>query len=402
MDVFLGRQPIFGRNLEVFAYELLYRGGAVDTAEFPDGDCATSRVLVNAFTEIGLDRVVGGRPAFVNLTRAFITGQIPLPAVPDRLILEVLEDVRSEPAVLAGLRRLAGRGYRIALDDFELCEENNDLVDLAEIVKLDFRSLTEDQLVAHVKELSARGCRLLAEKVETQEEYELCRELGFEYFQGYFLAKPKVLHSRALPSGQATLLALIARLQSSDCDLDEIAKMVERDVAVSYRVLKHINSSLYGLRFQVQSIRDAVVYLGLYKVRNLVTLFLLAALDSTPQALVETAILRGRMCELLGQATSSKRSDTFFTAGLFSTLDAMLGLPMSRVIDRLPLAEEVSSALLKGEGTLGSALACVLAYERGDWEKARFGTVDRETIRDAFLEAVEWVESAGISSKKAA
>lgn len=402
LDVFLGRQPIFGRNLEVFAYELLYRDGSVGTANFSDGDSATSRVLVNAFTEIGLDRVVGGRLAFVNLTRGFITGEFPLPAVPDRLILEVLEDVRSEPEILQGLRILAGRGYRIALDDFELCSENEALVDLAEIVKLDFRSLDEQQLREHTRELSRRGCRLLAEKVETQEEYEFCRELGFELFQGYFLAKPKVLHTQALPAGHATLLSLISRLQASDCDLNEIAKLVERDVSVSYRVLKHINSSLYGLRFQVQSIREAVIYLGLYKVRNLVTLFLLASLDSTPPALVETAILRGRMAELLGKAAQHQRADTFFTVGLFSTLDAMLNLPMSRVIDRLPLAPEISGALLKGEGELGAALSCVLAYERGDWERARFGKVSREGVREAFLEAVDWVEVSGVSATLAA
>ena len=395
MDVFLGRQPIFGRRLEVFAYELLYREGSRKTAGVVDGDQATSRVLINAFTEIGLERVTGDRPAFVNLTRGFILGEYPLPAVPDRLILEVLEDVRADPEVVAALRALARRGYRIALDDFELEDDTDGLVELADIVKLDFRALDEQQLVSHTRELKSRGRLLLAEKLETQDEFELCRELGFEYFQGYFLAKPKVLHGQSLPTNHATLLALIARLQAPDCDLDEVSKLVERDLTVSYRLLKHINSSLYGLRFQVQSIRDAVVYLGLYKVRNLVSLFLLASMDTTPPALLETAMLRGRMCELLGLASGSPRSDCYFTVGLFSALDAMLSLPMQKVVERLPLAPEIAEALLERKGDLGAALDCVLAYETGAWERAGLRGLNREQVRDAFLAAVDWVETSG-------
>ena len=393
MDIFLGRQPIFGRKLEVFAYELLYRDGDREFARVQDGDQATSRVLLSAFAEIGLERVLGDRLAFVNLTRGFLTGQHPLPLACDRLVLEVLETVKPDAEVLEGLKRLKGQGYRVALDDFLVDDSNRAFLPLADIVKIDLRAVQGEALERELERLSRHRVEVLAEKVETQEEYETCRALGIQYFQGYFFARPKLLHAQVLPTQRGTLMAMLARLFHPECTLEQVRELVERDVAVSYRLLQHINSSLYGLRCRVQSIRDAVLFLGLYKVRSLVSLFLLAAMDGSRPALIETAMVRARFCELLGKASGSQRTDAHFTAGMFSCLDAILDVPMTVAIERLPLADTVRQALIDGSGELGQTLATALAYERGEWGQASLPGVPASRVREAFLEAVEWSRS---------
>lgn len=402
VDIFLGRQPIFGRKLEIYAYELLYREADLAEAGVVDGDQATGRVLLSAFAEIGLERVIGDRLAFVNLTRGFLVGQHPLPLSSDRLVLEVLETVAADDEVVAGIKRLKKQGYRVALDDFQIDVNGSRLLPLADIVKIDIRAVSGVNLEREVERLRAFDVDLLAEKVETQEEFESCRALGIEYFQGYFFARPRVLRASVLPTQRAPLVALLARLYSPDCTLESVREMVERDLAVSYRLLQHINSSLYGLHCRVQSIRDAVLFLGLYKVRGLVSLFRLAALDGSASALVETAMLRGRFCELLGEALGSARKDIFFTTGLFSCLDAMLDVPMSVAIERLPLANSIRDALLDRRGELGAALRTVLAYERGEWAEAHLAGVKPEAVRQAFLDAVAWCGSISDTRARAA
>jgi c-di-GMP phosphodiesterase len=402
VDIFLGRQPILGRKLEVFAYELLYRDGNTQVARITDGDQATSRVLLSAFAEIGLERVIGDRLAFVNLTRGFVVGKYPLPLSCDRLVLEVLETVKADKEVLEGLKRLKGQGYRIALDDFQVTDSNRALLPLADIIKLDVQALPGVQLERELERLSKYRVQFLAEKVETQEEYETCKGLGIEFFQGYFFARPKLLHACVLPTQRAALVALLARLYSPDCTLDNVRAMVECDLAISYRLLQHINSSLYGLRCRVQSIRDTVLFLGLYKVRSLISLFLLAAMEGSQPALIETALVRARCAELLAKLSGAERTDAHFTAGMFSCLDAMLDVPMSVAIERLPLAEPVRAALTDGSGEIGRVLQTVLAYERGDWVNASLPDVPPQRLREAFLEAAEWARTVQQPERAAA
>src|SRR5262245_36227492 len=184
-DIFVGRQPIYGRRLELYAYELLYRGGDVDYADFSEGDRATSQVLLNAFTEFGLERIVGGHLAFINLTRGFIVGEYPLPVPRTQVVLEVLEEVEPDTQVLEGLQDLRRRGFKIALDDFVYHEDRKPMLSLADIVKVDILGLANEDIHARFQQLKPLGIKLLAEKIETREQFVLCREMGFDYFQGY-------------------------------------------------------------------------------------------------------------------------------------------------------------------------------------------------------------------------
>lgn len=391
-DVFIGRQPIYARSLEVFAYELLFRSGNVDFAEFAEGDRATSQVILNAFTEIGLERVVGERLAFLNLTRGFITGEYPLPVPQEQVVLEVLEDVPADAEVLRGLRVLKERGYRIALDDFVVNDRNRDFLPLADIVKVDVLALEPEEIRRQVEGLRPFGVQLLAEKIETQAMFRVCRELGFDLFQGFFLSRPNVIRDRVLPPNRLNLLQLLAELHEPSCDFERVNELVTQDVALSYKLLRHINTARYGLRREVESVRETVLYLGLENVKGLASLFLMASITGKPHDLILTSMLRARMCSNLAEAHGQLDPHQAFTVGLFSTLDAMMDSEMDAVIDRLPLATELRDALLRRAGALGEILSSTLAYERGDWERVPCLGLTRGRIRAAFLDAVEFVE----------
>lgn len=392
-DIFVGRQPIYGRRLELHAYELLYRGADVDYADFSEGDRATSQVLLNTFTEFGLERIVGGHLAFINLTRGFIVGEYPLPVPRTQVVLEVLEEVDPDEQVLAGLQDLRRRGFKIALDDFVYKPEREPLLALADVVKVDILGLPPDEIRARYQQLKPLGLKLLAEKIETREQFELCRDMGFDYFQGYFLAKPNVVSGASIPANGLNLLRLMAEFQDPDHDLDRIAEIVSQDVALSYKLLRHINAAIYGMPRRIDSIKETVTYLGLSTVKNLACLFMLSDVGEQPHELLVTAMMRAKMCELLARAGKAPNPSSYFTVGLFSTLDALLSAPMERVVRKLPLGEELQHALLEKRGPMAEALRCTLAYERGDWDAVQCFSLTRATIKEAFLGAVVWVEA---------
>lgn len=400
-DVFVGRQPIYGRRLELFAYELLYRDGDVDRARFLRGDGATSRVLLNTFSEFGLESVVGEHLAFVNLTRGFIIGEYPLALPRKRVVLEVLEDVPADPEVLEGLRRLRQQGFQIALDDFVLTQETEPLLELTDIVKVDVLGLGEQEIREYAATLRPLVPKLLAEKIESREVFDVCLDCGFDYFQGYFLARPNVLRGACLSPSRLELVNLLAELQDPNCDIDRIQAIVSRDVTLSFKLLKHMNAAIYGMPRKIESIRETVIYLGLKTVQNLASLFLLASIDDKPHDLLVTSMLRAKMCERMAQLRGVE-SHGYFTAGLFSTLDALLDAPMTSIVLKLPLGQDLSDALMSGKGAIGEALACAVAYERGDWENVSCLGLTRAQIKTAFLDAVQWVEGIDADVRHAA
>ena len=390
--LFLARQPIFDRRMQVEAYELLFRAGREGSARFDDADQATSELLVNACIELGLDRVVGQRIAYVNLTPTFLSGQVELPAGPEQIVLEVLEDTVVDAHVLEGIERLKAEGYRIALDDFDPEGPTRALLPLADIVKVDCREHGLEHLTALASQLARSGLRLLAEKVETHEEFEACKAAGYELFQGYFLSRPTLVEGRKLSSSRTQLLRILATLHAEDATIDTIQEAVAGDVGLSYRLLRYINSASFGLTRELGSVRDAVMYLGLARVRNLVTLFLLASVDGKPAELVRTAMLRGRMCEAVAREAGRESPDSYFTVGMFSCLDALMDVAMGEVLAQLPLADALRAALLAREGDFGEVLDSVVSYEHGEFDQAASDPHVADHLSQAYLDACEWVE----------
>ena len=390
----VARQPIYDTGMTVVAYELLYRNAIKATrAEFASPREATLAVLGNAL-EIGLDRLTAGLPIHLNFPRELLETECPIPLPPDRVVIEVLEDVPDDPAVVAGIKALRKRGHRIALDDYSPTTTAPGLLELADIVKLVIRNVAREQLVAQVRALEPRGVTLIAEEVETVEQFEQCCELGFQQFQGYFLQHPQTFRSQRVPASRLGMLRLIAALNGDIDSFEDIEKLVSQDVSMPYRVLRCINSSYYNLPRRIDSIHQAIVILGIDNLRRLCTLVALQSFTERPPSLFVNALTRGRMCEQLAKLAGVKDTGPYFITGLFSLLDVLTGMPMSDLMSELPLASTIERALLAEEGPAGAALACVRAYERGAWDKLKFENLDATLIRAAYVDAVFWAEES--------
>ncbi len=386
---FIARQPIYNHKLDVHGYELLFRAGDSNHAEFTDGEQATSQLLVNALMEIGLPQLVGNQPAFINLTERFIVEGLPSAMAPEQVVLEVLEDVLPGPELLAALHRLKQDGYTIALDDFEYDDSKRPLVELANLIKLDVLSLSPHKLKSHVATLKAFNIPLLAEKVETQEDFHACKALGFDFFQGYFFCKPDLVKGEHTPSCRTLILRLLAHIQDPEIEFKELADLIAQDVSFSYRILRYINSAQFSYSRKIESIQSAATMIGLQRIKTWLTILVMAQIDDKPYELLLTSLIRARMCETLGKAAGQPGSSAF-TTGLFSTLDALTDQPLGNVLSSLPLADEINQALLEHEGTLGQLLSLVLAYELGDWDTVEAIPIEGAAPRKAYLEAVEW------------
>ena len=393
--VMVGRQPIFDRDLNVIGYELLYRADAHDMrAAFDDPDLATNQVVLNSFVEIGLDQVVGQYPAYINLTRNFLIGKYPIPFPPERVVLEVLESVVADDEVLRALRQLSAQGYRIALDDFVFERCPAELIDIADIIKIDVQALDRTEVERHVRLLQGRHLKLMAEKVETHEEFERCKKLGFDFFQGYFLCYPNVVEGTRVTMDRLTSLEILAKLQDPHVSLGDLDELLRRDVVLGYKLMRLVNSMSTEFTHKVDSLRQAAAVLGLRAIKNWLTLVSIGGRGHPPRELIRTALMRAKMCELLASEQGAGSREKFYTVGLFSVLDAMLGIPMDRVVNELPLSDDISGALLTFEGTLGGALKCVIAYERGQWRDVHWLGLERHQITEAYYEALGWVEHA--------
>lgn len=391
-SVYVGRQAIFDRELDVVAYELLFRNGSENRAVFTDGDTATGQVLLNTFVEIGIEQVVGNRLAFINVGESFVLNGHCQALPREQVVLELLEDVVPHPELIKELRNLTKQGFHIALDDFIYKENLDELISLADLVKIDIQQLSQGQIEEHVATLGKFDVKLLAEKVETHEEYEFCKELGFAYFQGYFVSRPRVIEGRQIPTDRLSTMQLLARLRDPKVQINELEKLILQDPGLSFKLLRFLNSSFCGLRHQVDSIRQATALVGLSKMKTWASLLGFGSFKNKPRELIAMANVRARMCELLAIKSKSSDPDRYFTIGLFSLLDAFTDSSMQEILGQVPLSDETKDALLDYSGPMGNILKCVLAYEQGDWDTVNSWNSDSEYVGQAYLEAVEWTE----------
>ncbi|GAB5500550.1 MAG: HDOD domain-containing protein [Pseudohongiellaceae bacterium] len=388
-EIFIARQPIFDTQANVYAYELLYRSGTTNAAGVIDGNAASSQVILNAFIDMDIDEITESLPAFVNLTLDFLYGKLPLPLPPGALVLEVLEDIEVTDELVAALRDFSSAGYTIALDDYAFNGDRAELLDCVDIVKLEFPAFEADALREEVARLRQYNVKLLAEKVETQQDYELCRELGFDYFQGYYFSKPKVMSGQAIKPNRLPVLRALAILQDPDCDIDELEQLISNDVSMSYKILRIINSALYSIPRTIDSVKQAITALGLKAIREWMVIITLTDVDDKPRELVNLCLRRARMMQLLAEDTGLN-PDISFTTGLFSAIDALMDQKMQDVLSELPLADEVDAALLHQRGELGKLLLSVVSFERGEWDALNCTVEGLETLQQSYYEAIQW------------
>lgn len=393
---FVGRQPIFDAELNVFAYELLFRSGDQNKAVITDGDQATASVLLSTFTDIGLDTIVGSKRAFINLTRNLLLGTnlSCLPA--DRVVLEILEDIEPDAEVVLAAERLVREGYTIALDDFVYRPELEPLIDIADIVKIEFPLIPAADLPSHIAKLRQLGVRtILAEKLETQEEFELCKNLGCDLFQGYFFSRPQVISQRRTSVNIAAIVRLVSELQNPEITVGEVEAIIQTDANLSFKLLRFVNSANAATTRTIESLKQATTLMGIARLRSLASMLLLTGIDEgKPQELINLAMIRGKMCELLATRTGQVRPDRYYTLGLLSVMDAMLDKPMKEVIPLLPLADDMNDALLNYAGEMGAILRCVVDFETGGITLTDSLTVAQ--MMSAYQETLHWIAACHI------
>jgi c-di-GMP-related signal transduction protein len=391
-DVFVARQPILDRRLEVVGYELLFRGGAVgDQALVTHPDGATAMVVMNSFTEIGLEQIVGPHRAWLNVSREFVLQGLARTLPAERVMLELLEEQTIDDELVTALRELKQAGYRLALDDFEYNRHAEPLLELADVVKLDLLALGRDGISREIARLKRHGATLLGEKLETQDDYEYCAEAGCELFQGYFFCRPELVTSTRVDANRLALLEVLATLEDPAVELTALEHVITRDVALSYRLLRYINSAFFGLGQRVRSIGQALALLGIQNLRRWAALSVFASIDDKPAELTVTALIRARFCELAGERLPGADRGELFTLGLFSVIDALMNTPIERVLDKVPFSEEMRAALTTHDGDRGELLRCIAAVEAGRFDEAE--AIVPEAAR-LYLEAVVWGNEA--------
>ena len=401
MDVHVARQPILDHDLRLFGYELLFRESDTSNSAAPlDPSLMASRVILSALGDIGLESLVGTHRAFVNTSRELLLSTAHEVLPPRSVVVELLETAPPDAEVLEAVTRLKERGYLIALDDFVYRPGFAPLLDLVDVVKLDVLDADLDRVADTVQTLSQFDVALLAERVETHDVFTRCRDLGFTYFQGYFFARPQLVTARQVPQNKATALELLRLLNDPATTAVELEEVIGRDVSLSYKLLRHLNSSAMALRRRVTSIREALVMLGEHNLRKWASLVVFSTVsEDKPSELLRSAHVRARMCEALARAADHEAvgSATAFTAGLFSLLDAMLDQPMEQALEPLGLTAELHAALVHHLGLLGELLRLTLAWERGDWDTVAHARLmiqlDDQVLRRSAFEAFQWVES---------
>jgi EAL and modified HD-GYP domain-containing signal transduction protein len=392
LHAYVGRQAIFDRRLNVVGYELLYRDSEENRAKFDNVTQASASTMLNAFVEIGLDSLIGKVPAYVNMPADFLLGHYPIPLPPERTVIEVLEDVPVTPALIESLHQLRQRGYKIALDDFLLTDETEPLLAVAHIIKVNVLNVSREDIAAQYARLKPAGAIMLAEKISTHEELVFVRDLGFYYFQGYFLEMPSIKRATRMPHDRAKLLRLLAALYDQRLNLRAIEGLVAAEIGLGVRLLKLASSVAMSRGNPVGSLQQAMARLGVQQVAALIVLILASGFDDKPLELVRQVLIRARMCEVLARS-STVPPDEMFTAGLLSLLDAILDRPLEEILDQLPLTSLIREALLAG-GTSRPAkiLETVRHQNRGDMAQLAAAGFSSQAVFLAWYDAVRWAD----------
>ena len=398
MDAYIARQPIFTKDLKIFGYELLFRSGNTEKGYAgEDADQATSRVVMESFYSRGVDAITGGKPAFINFTSRLLEESIATLFPKNKLVVEILENVEPTPEIVAACRDLRKKGYTLAMDDFVYRPEIDPLIEMSGIIKFDFLLSTPQEIAKMAKLTGLKGKRLLAEKVETNEAFDLALKIGCTLFQGYFFSKPVTLAAKALSPLKTSYVALLNQVNSTqEIDYRQLAETIRNDVALSYRLLKLVNSAYYGLRNVVKDIPQALAIIGAEEIRKWVFMIAIMGLSSDkPDEIIKMSMIRGRFLENLNRNICLKSpTDIVFQTGLFSMLDVLMDMPMGAALEGMYLSEEVREALVDHRGCLYDLLELVISLEKSNWRRAdeiavKYG-LEAAVVAEDYLDSVKW------------
>ena len=395
MDIFVARQAIFNKRMEVTAYELLYRNENNYYCA-TDGDFATSEVINNSFMSMDISNITFGKKAYINFTELLLKNKIPKLFKSDLIAVELLEEIKFDGNLLLLIKDLKKSGYTIVLDDFVFSDSFYLMEEFVDIIKIDLLGTDKETCKNIMAKVRNKNIKFLAEKVEDAQTYEWAKENGFSLFQGYFFCKPKIISFKDIPSQKLNILQLIGELNSNVPDFDKLAQIIEKDVALTLKLLRLLNSAAFGFINEIKSIKHALSLLGIDEIRNWVMLLSLRELgNDKPSELTKISILRAKFAELLIGATDLKgRSKEGFLLGLISTLDGFTDVPMENLIRNLPISQDIKKAVLGEKGDFYNILQFTLAYERGKWDDVNhFGKELNIKLNDTpkiFMDATNW------------
>jgi len=400
MKVYSARQAILNRKENVVAYELLYRGGPENI--FPDIDPhkATSKLIMRTHLNQGLAIITDGKPALINFPEESLLSGLPLILPPKEVMIEILETVKPSDEVYQACRTLYHKGYHLALDDFVYKPEWNRFFNLVKLIKFDIQATSLDELTPLINKLKTRkNLKILAEKIETKEEFLQAKKLGFHFFQGYYFCKPEMSENKEIDTSQAVFLSLMQECLRAQLNINTLTSYFERDVGLSFKLFKFINSGILPLTQKITSIKSALIYLGENETKKLMLLLSTGVIaKDKPQELTRLAIIRAKFCELMAAKTMPELADAGFMVGLFSLLDAMLDSPLEKILTDLSLAPEVLTALTgDSPSSLKYILNAVSYYEQGSWYNTK---KNAEMVRVSYEELTEYYQNALIWANK--
>ena len=384
----IARQPIYNEQMGVFGYELLFRPSPKTTQPLNSAS-ATAHVLTSALLSTGLEQIVYSRKAIINVTRAFIDVMLQVQLPPEKVMLDLPDNIRVDDGLMDTLRDLKEAGYELSIGGFQSLRETR-LLAIADNFRVDEEKLEVEQLDRLTKFLRRyKNLSLRALKIETLEEYDQYRTRGYDLFQGYFLGSPRIHRVRDLSVNKLAIMQLLATVHNLETPIEELEEKIVRDVSLSFKLMKLVNSPFFGVPKEVDSVKRAIVLLGRDEVRKMVSLLALSGVNDQPQGMVEIALMRAKICELLGKRTGLA-ADGYFTVGMFSALDVLMEQPIKAIISKLPLSEEITAAILERDGMMGAALSCALAMEKAQWANIRFMALDERELYAISAEAIRW------------
>ena len=387
----MGRQAIYDVHHEVVAHELLFRTVGATSAQIKNADEATTEVIISAFTDIGMDELVGDQLAFVNIPYHFLVAGLCTVLPPERVVLEILENVLVDDRVVETIRGLVTQGFQVALDDFEYRPDLQPLLELASIIKVDLLALSGDELDRTLARIRRHGCRLLAEKVEDRADVPGLIEQGFELFQGYGLDRPQIVQSSRANGSRTIMLQVMSDLYRPDIDITTVVDTISHDPSLAYAVLRIVNSAALRRSAHISSLQHAVVMLGIDALRNWVTMLLMTRVADGSSASFTRALVRAKLSERVA-GHAGVDGAVGFTLGLLSALPELMGQPLADILEHLSLDPEVEEGLLARGGRCGQLLSWVLAYEDGD-ETALIDLGAPSELAGAYLESMAWANS---------
>ena len=396
MNVFVARQPIFNRGEQSVAYELLYRKSEINSFTHIDGDEATTDVIINGFFNIGVEELSEGKKCFINFTENLLSLKLPTYFEPESIVVEILEDIPINKELVSICQELKELGYTIALDDFAIQESYEllpELLKYIDIIKIDFLQTSLYDRRRMITRYKSHQVSFLAEKVETREEFELALNDGFDLFQGYFFSKPDVLSAKDIPAYFQTHYQISEELSKQEPNINDIASKIEQDVALSYKLLRLINTAAFFTRNKINSIKHALVFIGLKEFKKWIYVLTIKQIDheknTGQEEVIKLSLIRAHLCEQLSQKIGKKDSSPYLLAGMFSLIDNLLHCSIDDALQKLPLSDEIKDAINGKNNEIGKVLNWTIQIEKCNWNLSDLPLTANE-ISECYRNAIQW------------